>query len=139
MEESMLLLQQHEVRSHTDSQEDTRELPDSITAFFTLNHPVLDTILKDMLVSLRRTIHTDMMACMRQFSSKLTAVGDWVDHIEVKMGEYATINDLVDVHDTVDEEQNWIKAKLADLDDKWGSSSTAAEVTAKRFIFLGSL
>lgn len=60
-----------------------------------------------------------MMACMRRFSSELTAVGDRVDRIEIKMGEYSTtINDLIDVHDTVEEEQNWIKAKLADLKDR---------------------
>lgn len=64
-------MQQCEVRSNADSQEDTRELPDSIVAFPTLNQPVLDTTLKDMLISLRRTIHTDMMAFMRKFSSEL--------------------------------------------------------------------
>lgn len=71
-----------------------------------------------MLISPRTTIHTDMMACMRRFSSELTAVGDRVDHVETKMGEYATtINDLIDAQDNVVEEQTWIKAKLADLDD----------------------
>lgn len=109
-------LQQCKVRSNTDSQEDTSELPDSIIGIPILNQPVLDTTLKDMLISLRSTIHTDMMACIRQFSPDLTAVEDRVDHVETKMGEYATtINDLIDAHDTVEEEQNWIKDKTGRL------------------------
>lgn len=112
-------LQQCQVRSNADSQEDTRELPDSIVACPAQNQPALDTTIKDMLISLRSTIHIDMMACMRKFSSELNAVGDRVDHIESKMGKYATtINDLVDAHNTAEEEQTWIKAKLADLEDR---------------------
>ena len=111
--------QQCEVRSNADSQEDTRELPDSIISFPTQNQPVLDTTLKDMLISLRSTIHGDMMSCMGKFSTELSEVGDRVNHIETKMGEYATtINELVDAHDTAEEEQTWIKAKLADLEDR---------------------
>lgn len=60
-----------------------------------------------------------MMACMRNFNTELTAVGERVDHIETRIGEYATtINDLVDAHDTAEEEQTWIKEKLADLEER---------------------
>lgn len=80
------------------------------------NQPVLDTTLKDMLISLRSTIYADMM---RKFNTELTAVGDRVDHIEGKMGDYATtINYLIDAQEASDEEQTSIKAKLADLEDR---------------------
>lgn len=72
-----------------------------------------------MPISLGSTIHTDMMACMMKFSSKLTAVGDRVDHIETKMGEFeTTIIDLVNGHDSIEDGQNWLKAKLPDLEDQ---------------------
>lgn len=59
-----------------------------------------------------------MMACMRKFNSDLTALGDRIDHLEDKMGEYATtINNVIDAHDTV-EDQNLFKAKPADLEEK---------------------
>lgn len=78
---------------------DTRELPDSITAFTTFNKPVLDTTLKYMLISLISTIYTEMMTHMSN------ARGEMVDLIETKMGEYATmINDLTDALDATEEE-----------------------------------
>lgn len=42
------------------SLDDTSELQDSISEFPTANQPVLDTTLKDMLVSLRSTLHADI-------------------------------------------------------------------------------
>lgn len=39
--------------------------------------------------------------------------------MKLKWGDYATtINDLVDTHDTVEEEQTWVKAKLVALKDR---------------------
>lgn len=45
-----------------DSGDDTRELPDRIEKFPTTNQPVIDTVLKDMLLSLRSTLQADMMS-----------------------------------------------------------------------------
>lgn len=42
-----------EVSSPPDSRDDTREVPDSIDSFPTNGQPVIDTMLNEMLVSLR--------------------------------------------------------------------------------------
>lgn len=77
----------------TDTGDDTRELPESITSFRTMNQPVMDTVLKDMLVSLRSTLQADMINCMHRFSGEIKAVESKVEHIEGKMREFAsTIN-----------------------------------------------
>lgn len=110
-------MQRVEVIPNTDSQDDNRELPDSITTFSTSNQPVSDTTLKDMFISLRSTIHSDMITCMQKLNTELNAMGDRVDHIETKMGEYATtINNLMDAHNTNEDEHLRFKAKLADLE-----------------------
>lgn len=103
----------------TDSGDDTRELPESINTFPTTNQPVLDTVLKDMLVSLRSTIQADMMNCMHRFSGELSAVEARIEHVENKMGDFAsTINDLVDANEDREEESAWIKNKIADIEDR---------------------
>lgn len=77
----------------TESGDDTRELPDSIESFPTSHQPVMDTVLKDMLLSLRILLQADMMKCMHKFNSDIQAVESRVNHIEHKMEEYAsTIN-----------------------------------------------
>lgn len=53
-------------------------------------------MLKEMLVSLRGSLHSDMISCIHKFNTELQSVSGNVSHIEHKMGEYATmINDLV--------------------------------------------
>lgn len=52
------------------SMDDTRELQDSITDFPTANMPVMDTMLKDMLVSLRSTLHANILALTRNLKVK---------------------------------------------------------------------
>lgn len=56
------------------SVDDTRELQDSITDFPTANTPVMDTTLKDMLVSLRSTLHANILALTQQFKSEISTV-----------------------------------------------------------------
>lgn len=105
--------------SGDDTREDTRELPDSIEVFPTSNQPVLDTVLKEMVVSLRSSLHSDMVSCMHKFSKDLISVSERVSHVENKMGEYAvTINDLVDANDERDEEIESLKAKMVDMEDR---------------------
>ena len=104
----------------TDSGDDTRELPDSIATFPTSNQPVMDTVLRDMLVTLRSSLQADMMNCMHRVSGELREVEGRVEHIESKMGEYAsTINNLVDASEVQEESSEWIKNKLADLEDRF--------------------
>ena len=102
-----------------DSGDDTRELPDSIATFPTSNQPVMDTVLRDMLVTLRSSIQADMINCMHKVSGELREVEGRVEHIETKMGEYAsTINSLVDANEAQEENSEWFKNKLADLEDR---------------------
>lgn len=91
----------HEVGYNADSGEYTRELPDSIEEFPTTNQPVLDTVMKGMLMSLRSSLQADMMSCINK---ELKKDETRVNHIENKMGEFATtINDLVDDAEEKDE------------------------------------
>lgn len=39
-----------------------------IEEFPTNNQPVIDTVLKDMLMSLRSSLHADMMSCMHNYN-----------------------------------------------------------------------
>lgn len=81
-----------------DSGDDMRELPDSIKSFPTKHQPVMDTVLKDILLSLRRSLQADMMNCMHRFNNEIQAVEPRAEHIEHKMGKYvATRNYLVDI------------------------------------------
>lgn len=102
-----------------DTMEDTRELVDPFTAFPTTGKPVSDTTLKDMLVSLRSSMHTDMMQCVHNFKSELGAIGGRVDHIEDKMGDFAAShNTLIDAHNDQSDEITWLRSKVADLEDR---------------------
>lgn len=49
------------------SLEDTRELVDPIEQYTTTGQPILDTTLEDILVSLRNTMHRDMLSFMTFF------------------------------------------------------------------------
>lgn len=99
-------------------------MPESIESLPTQNQPVLNTVLKDMLLSLRSTIQTDTALCMHRFNRDIQVVGNRVDHIKVKLGEYAdTINYLVDAFDENEGENEWIKAKLADMEDRSKSNN----------------
>lgn len=80
---------------------------------------MLDTTLKDMLVSLRSTRHADILSLAQQFKSDVTEIGNRVSHIEDKMGEFAsTFNDLIDAQNAQDDDITWMKSKIADLEDR---------------------
>lgn len=68
------------------SLESIRELQDSILEFPTKDQPVMDTTLKDMLVSLCTTIHADIMSLAQPFKYEVAEVSQSVSHIENKDG-----------------------------------------------------
>lgn len=108
----------HEVSSLHNSGNDSRKLPDSIDLFPTKNQPVIDTVLKEMLVSLRSSLHSDMISCVHKFSTEVQSVSARMTHIETKMGEYAnTTDDLVDANESKEDDLEVIKAKMADTGD----------------------
>lgn len=60
-----------------------------------------------------------MLSCVQKFGVELQTVTSRVDHIETKMGEFATtINDLADAHDMKENEIEAVKAKLSDIEDR---------------------
>lgn len=82
--------------------DDTRKLIDLISSFSTTNQPILDTTMKNMLISVRSSLHTDMMTCMQKFKTELGAMGERMVHVEQKMGEFASShNSLINSLDAV--------------------------------------
>lgn len=58
------------------------------------------------------------MSFMQQTNAVITAICDKEDHIEHKMGEFAKAhNELVDIHNDMDNDLQNIKLKMADLQD----------------------
>lgn len=67
-----------------------------------------------MLVSLRSTLHAEILAITHQFKSEVTAASNRVTHIESKMEEFtSTFNDLVDTHN--DREDELLRINTKDL------------------------
>lgn len=92
---------------------------DPIAAFPTSGRPVSDTVLKDMLLSLKASLHTDMTAGINHCQREVQALGRRVDHIEQYMSDFtSSFNTMVDAHSNHDEEIAWLKNKVADLEDR---------------------
>ena len=102
-----------------DSQNSTRVFVEQINEFPTSGMPLSDTVMKDMLVTLRGSLHRDMMLCISQIKSDVTSIGERVSHIEDKMGDFAVAhNELVDAHDDAEGELQAMREKIADLEDR---------------------
>lgn len=57
-------------------------MPDSIEEFPTANQTVLDTVMKDMLISLRSSLQADMVCCMHKLNKELGEVEARVEQVE---------------------------------------------------------
>lgn len=66
----------------------------TIFTFPTSNQPVLNTTLKDLLISFRGTLHADILHLTQQFKEEVQAIGSRVDHIENKTDVFAHIINL---------------------------------------------
>lgn len=96
-----------------------RSSQDPIAAFPTSDRPVSDTVLKEMLLSLKASLQADMTAGINKCQREVQVLGSRVDHIEQRMGEFtSSFNSMVDAHSTHDEEIAWLKNKVADLEDR---------------------
>lgn len=72
-------------------------IDNSIAAYPTTNQPVLDTTLRDMLLTLQTSIHFNISKMMHHITSEMTCMGERVTIIENKMGEVtSSFNTLVD-------------------------------------------
>lgn len=78
----------------------------------------MDTTLKGMLVALRSTLHKDLLSAVSNIKAEVAELGERVDHMEDKMGEFAeAYNDLVDAHREAGDTITQLKMKIADLED----------------------
>lgn len=74
--------------------------PSPIATFPSANQPVLETTMKEMLISLQSSLYNDISSMFNKFSSQMHYMGQRVYHIKKQMGEMTeTVNDLVDAHD----------------------------------------
>lgn len=85
----------------------------------TSDKSVSDTTLKDMLISLRTSFHADMMQYISNFKAEVGEMGGRLDHIEKKIGDYSSAyNTLVDAYNDQSDDINWLKYKMANLEDR---------------------
>lgn len=97
----------------------SQALHSSMASFPTSGQTAIDTTLKDMLMSSQISLMTDLSSMFRKISTDMWTIRDRVSNIETGMTECTTtVNDLIDAHDEIKEEQEWVRAKLADLEDR---------------------
>ena len=102
-----------------DSQNSTRDFVEQIHDFPTSGVPLSDTVMRDMLVTLRGSMHKDMMLCVSQLKRDVSAIGDRISHVEDRMGDFTIAhNELVDAHNDTEGEIQAMRDKLADLEDR---------------------
>lgn len=79
----------------------------------------MDTVLKDMLISLQSSLMSDLSSLFHKMNSDLHVMDQRVSTIEQGMTECTTtVNDMIDTLDEVRDEQDWVRAKLANLEDR---------------------
>lgn len=92
---------------------------DVLNAFPTSNQAVSESFLKEMMLALRSSIQQSFTSVLNKQMSVIDDLGDRVNHVEQKMGEFSEAhNGLVDAHGTLEEEVSALTAKLADLEDR---------------------
>lgn len=80
---------------------------------------VMNTTLKDMLMSLQSSLMTDLSSLFHKISTDTHFMGNRVTTIETGMVECTTmVNDIIDIYEGMKEEQDWVRAKLANLEDR---------------------
>lgn len=71
-----------------------------------------------MLVSLRASLHADMMECVTNFKAEVQDLEGRVDHIKQKMGDFASShNNLKDANNYQEDEMENLEAKVANIED----------------------
>lgn len=76
-----------------------------------------DVIMKDMLLSLCSSFQADMLACFQK-CNPVQDLGERVSNLEDSMGVcMESYNNMVDAHATHSEDIDWLKSKVADLED----------------------
>lgn len=89
-----------------------------MAAFLTTGQPVSDTILKEIIFSLRALLHSDLVSSITKCKVEAQVLGNSVHHVEGTMGDYsASFHTLAESHNAHNEEITWLKNKIADLKD----------------------
>lgn len=92
---------------------------EKLNAIPTAGQPILDSTIKDMIISLRGALQYDMMNFMQKSKMEMDALGERVDYVENKMCEFTSAhNEMVDSHFELEDEVKHLKTKIADLEDR---------------------
>ena len=91
----------------------------SIACYPTSGQPVLDTTMKDMLLSLQSSLMVNISAMLNNFSIEMKGLGERVLHVENKIEKQSkTVNNLVNAYRDQMDDADWMRAKIADLEDR---------------------
>lgn len=77
--------------SHTLLAGSKADTQNPIAAFSKSGQPMMDTTLKDMLLSLQSPIHSDIVSMVHHFKTEITDLGHRVTNIENRMGEWVNL------------------------------------------------
>lgn len=96
---------------------------DILETFQNTNQAVYETFLKEMMIVLRSSrssgIQLSLTAAFNKQMSVIDDLGERVNHVEQKMGEFSKPhNRLVDAHNHLEDNLSSLVAKLADLEDR---------------------
>lgn len=69
-----------ELGGHDISQDSIREFIEQMHDFPTLDQPLTDTMMRDMLVTLRGSLHRDLMECTSKLKAEVIAIGESLSH-----------------------------------------------------------
>lgn len=90
-----------------------------IETFPATNQSISESTMKDMLLSLRKTLFNDFSDMMAPLSATVQTNSDKIHYLETKMGElYSAHNDLVDAYTDQENENQRLQTKLTDLEDR---------------------
>lgn len=93
--------------------------PDPIAAFPTVRQPVMDTMLKDILMSLRSSLQADMLSLMHWFGHSINVLEDRVSHIKANIGDFTnTVNYIIDTQEDQAHDTNCIKDRIAYIEER---------------------
>lgn len=92
----------------------------------------MENTLKEMLMSLRSSLQSDMISLMHKFGPTVIVLEDRVSQIETNMGDIATtVNELIDAHDDQVVENRWIKDKLVEIEEGLAAISSNSAVSQR--------
>lgn len=75
---------------------------DPIASFPTSEQLISDTTVKDMLLSLRASLQSNLLVGLHHCRAGVHELGDRVDQVEELMSDFASsFNTMVDAHDTL--------------------------------------